>query len=86
MKLRKRKVLGQTPRAFDVVFHGKLIRRFYTLASARKFADVADRLRMGEEEWEAHQKELAREEAMQKWLHKYVTNPKQQGANNVRGT
>lgn len=78
MKLRKRKVLGQRPRTFDVTFRGESIRRFYTLVSARRFADVADRLRMGEEEWEAHQKELAREEAMQKWLQRYVTNPKQQ--------
>lgn len=79
MKLRKRKVLGQTPRTVDVTFRGELIRRFYTLVSARRFADVADRLRMGEEEWEEHQKELARMEALKEWW-------KQQGANNVRGT
>lgn len=86
MKLRKRKAWSQSPRTYKVTHQGKLIRRFYTLASARRFADVADRLRMGEAEWEEHQKELAREEAMQKWLQKYVTNPKQQGANYVRGT
>lgn len=80
MKMRKRKAWSQSPHTFDVSFQGELIRRFYTIVSARRFADVSDRLRMGEDEWEEYQQDLARLEAMK------VYWQKQRGANNVRGT